>query len=197
VPLPTPDWLSLSEAVTLIMERCDCSEDDARGALVRAGLDGRLKASASTPLSIHSDPVRRAKHSMRTRQELRSDDWNGSIDWTAGTIAPFYFSVVISRASIEAWLDVGREAESSPTTRPASNSKINATIKDEYDKAESANEKPPNLRQIAQRVQKRLRSEGLYASHNRIQGLAGAEEFRKRRRKPGVTVRSEKGRQEG
>jgi hypothetical protein len=50
--------------------------------------------------------------------------------------------------------DMWREAESRLTSRPASESKINATIELEYDKAESANKKPPNVREIAQQVQK-------------------------------------------
>jgi hypothetical protein len=196
VVLPSPDSLSLPQAVTFVEERCDCSEDEAKKALRRAGIDGRLAAFGEIPLSVHPDPNIRARHRVRKSEDLRPVDWNGNIDWIEGTVGP-YFSVSIKRSSIEAWLEMGREAESSPTLKPANKSKINATIKLEYDKAESANEKPPNVREIAQQVQKALRLQGLDASLNRIQELAGAQEFRKRRRKPGVTVRSEKRRQEG
>ena len=55
---------------------------------------------------------------------------------------------------------MGQELKSSPILRRANESKINATIKLEYDKAESANEKPPNVKEIAQQVQKALRSQG-------------------------------------
>jgi hypothetical protein len=196
VVLPNPDSLSLPQAVAFVKERGNCSEDEAKKALQRAGIDGRLEAFGEIPSSVHPDPNIRARHPARKFEALRPVDWNGNIDWVEGTVGR-YFSVSIKRTSIEAWLDMGREAESGPTSRHANESKINTTIKLEYDSAESANEKPPNLKQIAQRVQKALRSEGLYASHNRIQELADAEEFRKRRRKPGVTVRSEKGRQDG
>ena len=194
--LPPAKSLTLTDAVALVKERGDCAEDEAKQGLRRAGLDGRLEACGLIPLSVHPDPNIRARHPARKSEDLRPVDWNGNIDWIEGTIGP-YFSVLIKRTSIEAWLDMGREAESSPTMRRANESKIKATIKLEYDKAESANEKPPNVKQIAQRVQNALRLEWLDASLNRIQDLAGAEEFRKRRRKPGVTVRSERGRQEG
>jgi hypothetical protein len=194
--LPPAKSLTLTEAVKLVKECCDCSEDEAKDALQRAGVDSRLEAFGAIPLSAHPDANVRARHSARKSQDLYPNDWNSNIDWIEGTVGS-YFTVSIKRSSIEAWLDMGREAESSSTLKAADVSRINATIKLEYDKAESANEKPPNLREIAPRVQKALRSQGLDASHHRIQELAGAEVFRKRRRRPGVTVRSEKGRQEG
>jgi hypothetical protein len=83
VPLPSPESLSLSEVVALVKERCDCSEDEAKKALRRAGLDGRLRAFGS--------------------KDLRADDWNSNIDWIAETVGS-YFSVSIKRASIEEWL---------------------------------------------------------------------------------------------
>jgi hypothetical protein len=196
VVLPSPDSLSLLEAVALVKERCGCSEDEAKNALRRSGLDGRLGAFGAIPLSAHRDPDVRARHPARKSEDLRPADWNSNVDWITGTVGS-YFTVSIKRASIEAWLDTGREAEPSPALRRTSDSKIKATIQVEYDKAETANEKPPNVREIAQRVQKALRLNGLDASLKRIQELAGPEEFKKRRRKPGVTVRSEKRWQEG
>jgi hypothetical protein len=196
VALPPAKSLTLIEAVALVKERGDCSEDEAKQALRRAGLDGRLEACGSIPLSAHPDPVIRARHPVRKCEDLRPVDWNGNIYWIEGTVDR-YFSVSIKRTSIEAWLEIGREADSSPTLTRASESKINATIKVEYDKAKSANERPPNVKEIARRVQGILRLQRLNASLNRIQELAGAEEFRKLRWKPGETARSKKGRQEG
>jgi hypothetical protein len=195
VPLPTPDSLSLSEAVTLVTDRCDCSEDEAKGALVRAGLDGRLKASASTPLSADPDPVRRAKHPVWTQQELRSDDWNGSIDWTAGTIGPFYFSVVIKRASIEAWLGTRWASQSTLPARKATDVRIREAITAVYDKAGRDGQKPPNVRQIAKPVQEVLGNQGFEASARHIEKLASENPFKARRRPPGATLKSEKNQQ--
>jgi hypothetical protein len=103
VPLPNPDSLSLSEAATLVRERCDCSNGKAKEALRRAGLGGRLEAGGSIPLSAHPNPDVRARHSARRREALKPADWDNNIDWIAGTVGP-YSSVLIVRASIEAWL---------------------------------------------------------------------------------------------
>jgi hypothetical protein len=100
VVLPSPESLSLSEAAALVTERCDCPEDEAKGALRRAGLEGRLEAIGSIPLSAHPNPDVRARHSARKREALRAADWDSNIDWIAGTVGP-YFSVSIQRATIE------------------------------------------------------------------------------------------------
>jgi hypothetical protein len=195
VALPPAKSLTLTEAVALVKERGDCSEDEARKALHRAGLDGRLEACGSIPLSAHPDPDIRARHPVRKSEDLRPVHWNSNIDWLAGTVGRY--SVLIKRTSIEAWLGTEGETESGPTLRNATDPKINDTITQEYDKAKDAEEKPPNVKEIAERVQETLREQGLNASLNRIQDLAGAEEFKKRRWKPGETVQSKKRRQDG
>jgi hypothetical protein len=81
--------------------------------------------------------------------------------------------------------------------RRAPNSRINEKIRAEYDDAETEQRKPPNLREIVEPVQEALRAEGLDASGKHIQELAQAEEFAKRRREPGKTVKSDRHRQGG
>jgi hypothetical protein len=190
VALPSPESLSLREAVAFVCERRGCSKQEAKEALPRAGLDGRLVASGSIPLSAHPNPVVRKRHPARRREDLRSDDWANGIDWTAGTVGP-YSSVLIKRASIEAWLGVPPVAQSAPV-KPAPDGAINREIRAEYDRAEAATRKPPNLKEIVQPVQRELLARGLQASGKRIQELAGADEFKMRRRPPGPTVRRDK-----
>jgi hypothetical protein len=104
VVLPSPELLSLSEAIELVKARCDCSNDEAKIALRRAGLEGRLEAIGSIPFSAHPDPTIRARHRARRTENPRASDWNSSdIDWSASTVGP-YSSVLIKRASIQAWL---------------------------------------------------------------------------------------------
>jgi hypothetical protein len=52
--------------------------------------------------------------------------------------------------------------------------------------------KPPNLKEIVAPVQSRLRVQGLHASGRQIQKVADVDKYKNRRRKPGVTVASEK-----
>ena len=198
--LPTPYSLWLPQAVVFVMQRCSCSEPEATQALQHAGLDGRLEATGDIPLSTHRDPKMREAHPYRKRESLRPGDWAGQIDWDTGKVGP-YFSVLITRLSIEAWLNAGREVPPAPVAsedelKKASNSKINAEIRAAYDDAERTRQKPPNLVEIVEPVQARLRDQGFKASSAQIQALAEAEEHKKRRRKPGATLASEKRRQD-
>jgi hypothetical protein len=68
---------------------------------------------------------------------------------------------------------------------------INNAIEEVYNSAESTGEKPPNLKEIVAPVQATLRNQGFKASSRQIQCLAGADVFKKRRRKRGPTVTSE------
>jgi hypothetical protein len=79
--------------------------------------------------------------------------------------------------------------------RPAPDFLINKTISEVYYDAERAGLKPPNLKEIAAPVQKKLSAKGHEASARRIQQVAEADEHKSRRRKPGTTVMSEKRRQ--
>jgi hypothetical protein len=79
--------------------------------------------------------------------------------------------------------------------RPASEAKINKTIRDVYDEADRLNLKPPNIKQVIPPVQERLRASGCNASGRRIQKIA--EQHKHRRRPPGATLASERHRQQG
>jgi hypothetical protein len=79
-----------------------------------------------------------------------------------------------------------------PELRTAPPSKIDEALTAVYDEAEIAGEKPPNLNQVIAPTQEHLRKQGLEASGRRIQGRAEADEFRKRRRKAGATIASER-----
>jgi hypothetical protein len=76
--------------------------------------------------------------------------------------------------------------------KPASNSKIISAIRAEYDEAEAAKRKPPNIKEIVEPVQSALRCQGFHASGNHIQELAKDAEFKNRRRRPGATVKSDR-----
>jgi hypothetical protein len=82
-----------------------------------------------------------------------------------------------------------------PTTlelRPAPRDKINAAISAVYDDAEAAKKKAPNTKEIVRPVKDRLATQGFEASGRFIQELANAPIHKKRRRKPGATIASEK-----
>jgi hypothetical protein len=95
---------------------------------------------------------------------------------------------------------VGREAkppnpgaqDRNDELRMAPPSMINTEIGDAYSAAERASQKPPNIKEIAKMVKLSLREKGYQASVPKIQELASAPKHKKRRRKPGATVASEK-----
>jgi hypothetical protein len=76
--------------------------------------------------------------------------------------------------------------------RPANDRTVHEAITAIYDKARADEEKPPNVKQIVAPVQVRLRFLGYWKSGRQIQKLAEAPQHKARRRKPGVTVASEK-----
>jgi hypothetical protein len=79
--------------------------------------------------------------------------------------------------------------------RQAPDDQIHQTITAVYDSADEAGEKPPNIKQIAEPVVRRLMVAGYTASGARIARLADADRHKKRRRPPGKTLASEKSRQ--
>jgi hypothetical protein len=188
--LPSPEWLSLSQAARYVADRCGCSEREAKDALVQAGREDRLDAKGSIPLSVHRDPTKREAHPARRYEALRDVDWNQQIDWSVGKIGP-YSGVLTRQSSIESWLHQQPSAVSTPEQKPAVPYQIDEAITVAYDEAESAGKKPPNLKEIVEPVRAALRNQGLQASGRQIQHRADTDEFKKRRRKPGATVASE------
>src|SRR5262249_22192503 len=89
-------------------------------------------------------------------------------------------------------IDVVMSPLPSPRLRPASESDIHDAIKAEYDDCDATGRKPPNVKEIGQPVQDRLRAKGRDASERRIQELAGDERYADRRRPAGKTVASER-----
>jgi len=190
VGLPSPNFLRLSEAVSFLVSRASCSDDDAKEALRRAGVEGRLRAEGSIPLSAHRDPRKREEHPARKRQMLGPEDWDGQIDWSAGRIGPYSF-VFISKASIEAWLSSAVPPNDERTLlRDAPDGEIKRAIKTVYENAKTAGKKPPNIKELASEVQPILKSAGYRTSNHRIQQLG--DEFKDERRRPGKTLRSER-----
>jgi hypothetical protein len=73
-----------------------------------------------------------------------------------------------------------------------SNAMIDEAISDSYSESERARQKPPNIKEIVSLVQAKLAAKGYTASGRRIQSLAEADKYKKRRRKPGCTLANEK-----
>jgi hypothetical protein len=187
------DSLLLPELVMLVRERCDCSEEQAEDAVRRAGLDARFEGDGTIHLSAHPDPAFRVRHGVPTRGVLRPGDWSSEINWGAGTVGR-YFSVSVKRVSVEAWLARGGFAPPVVVFKKAADAVTKKAIRDEYTRAKINDEKPPNVRQIVEPVQRALQAEGFEASGNRIQESAASKEFEGMRRKPGATIKNEKDR---
>jgi hypothetical protein len=76
--------------------------------------------------------------------------------------------------------------------KPAPDRIVIKAIRWAYDAAEDAGRKPPNIRELPAAVQPFLQQKGYSASKRRIQLLGEAEEFKRRRRPPGKTLKSER-----
>ncbi len=80
------------------------------------------------------------------------------------------------------------EPAAPPELRTAPEVKIHEAISAVYDYAEAHNMKPPNVKQIAEPVKKRLDREGLTATATYIQKLAEDLSHKRRRRPAGPRV---------
>ena len=87
---------------------------------------------------------------------------------------------------------VNQPSRSPAQLKPAADATINEKIKFAYDAADNAGRKPPNIKELPAAVQSLLQEKGFWASGRKIQELGEAEEFKRRRRPPGKTVRSER-----
>jgi hypothetical protein len=83
-------------------------------------------------------------------------------------------------------------AATSPQPKLASEQTIESAVRREYERAERQDEKPPNIKEVTKPVQAQLQASGYYASAAKIQKIAERPEFKKRRRPPGKTLKSEK-----
>jgi hypothetical protein len=110
-------------------------------------------------------------------------DWNGLLVNGYSLLPNEYFMVPNDRSIVTC------------NFRNAPDPKIINAIRQVYNDARLAGQKPPNIKEIIKPVQLALQSEGLAASGKRIQELASDGEFKKLRRKPGATVTSERRRQ--
>jgi hypothetical protein len=76
--------------------------------------------------------------------------------------------------------------------KPASEPMIEDEVRRVYDIADKEGKKPPNINEVAELAQARLRETGHTASGRQIKGIAERPEFKKRRRLPGKTLSSER-----
>jgi hypothetical protein len=89
------------------------------------------------------------------------------------------------------WEQSNDEA-TSPQLKLASRQMIIAEIHRVYDLVQEDKKPPPNIKKLPQLVQARLRDSGHEASARLIQEIGSRPEFKKRRRKPGKTLKSER-----
>jgi hypothetical protein len=94
------------------------------------------------------------------------------------------------------WSDAtkdGSELSRAPEElKPAPDPIVIEAIRCAYDAAEKAGTKPPNIRELPAAVQPILQQQGYYSSGRHIMRLGDADEFKRRRRRPGKTVASER-----
>jgi hypothetical protein len=116
--------------------------------------------------------------------------------------AHWFKQIGVLPSDFHKWLDtettpseVPLPLRSSNRLLPAPREELRRALTAEYDAAAKEAQKPPNVREIIAPVQERLRAKGYEASGRQISELAGAEEYKSRRRKPGRTIASEKRRQ--
>jgi hypothetical protein len=77
------------------------------------------------------------------------------------------------------------------TLRPAPHAAIAGAIEEVYDEAEAANSKPPNIKELPLPVLQLLKNQGYVTSKSRIMKTGEKPDFRRRRWRPGKTLKNE------
>jgi hypothetical protein len=97
-------------------------------------------------------------------------------------------------ASSDAQFDLppAPNASDSVSLRPAPDMTIRMEIQGVYDVKKARGEKSPNIKELPSLVLRELQQKGFTASKRHIQDLADEPDFKKLRRPPGATVRSER-----
>jgi hypothetical protein len=202
--LSDPDWLSVAElvpawakeladATTSVFEIRDKLWYDLEKDVINGLLD---------------DPLRNG-----SRLGLRAIDPTGHPGYIEGRQLYGLFrmmeeSILLSKEAVldlarrhklspPSWWSDATERETQPSQpqvelKPAPAPIVIEAIRCAYDAAEVAGRKPPNIKELPAAVQPFLQHKGVSASGRRIQQLGDHEEFKRRRRRPGKTVASER-----
>jgi hypothetical protein len=78
-----------------------------------------------------------------------------------------------------------------PDLKAAPKGDIRVAIRTVYDDSQAKGGKPPNIGELSAPVQNLLKKDGYYASVRHIKDIGEEQEFKRRRRRPGKTLRSE------
>jgi hypothetical protein len=95
------------------------------------------------------------------------------------------------------WCSEATKRETQPSQsqlklKPAPDRIVIEAIRCAYDAARDEGRNPPNIKQLAAAVQPILQERGFSTSGRHIQQLGDADEFKRRRRRPGKTIASER-----
>ena len=110
--LPERAWLPLSDAADFIVERCECSIDDARTALLEALRDRQVHARGTRPNPVYKRALsqgysgpdwERAFPPQVGRRLIPDLFWRHDPDWQTNTVGEVT-NVEIDRTSLLRWL---------------------------------------------------------------------------------------------
>jgi hypothetical protein len=113
--LPASAWLSLRQAIDLIIQITSESEARVRESLQDAGLAGEIIATGHTHSSYaprHTEKYFQAP--QRGHEQVPKQEWGGCINWNISRIGG-YSSVRIDRAEIFRWLRTAAPGNGDPS----------------------------------------------------------------------------------
>ena len=119
-------------------------------------------------------------------------EWSPGFHATKLTKDEFFKLIAVRDFPYPTFWKRGNHEVASIKLRPAGDRVIADEIRHVYEKARIKGTKPPNINEVAEPVQARLREIGQTASAAKIRLIAEYPEFKNRRRPPGKTVWSEK-----
>lgn len=141
-----------------------------------------------------TDPLLAMINGQESFEELETVKVNPrpAIEWLLSKPRRRFLVAKSLRQYLQSDLREQSDLEGPDELRRASGKIIHDEIAAAYDAAAGAGGKPPNVKEIPDIVLRQLQAKGLTTSKRRIEEIAGAPEFKGRRRPPGATLRSEK-----
>jgi hypothetical protein len=195
-------WISLKEALWLVERRLG---NNAKDEICDMANECKLTVRGMSD-SLH-DQLRYARVGTKHGLELVAKwvDWeNSSSDRDDGMIAitrdlevlnDNAFRSLLSRDPDQKQTNEGRSEEGAMRSQEkplATHEMVRTVIQATYDAAAANGQKPPNIKELPAAVLPRLEEMGFRATGLSIQTIGEAQEFKRRRRKPGKTISSER-----
>lgn len=181
-------WVDLAAAIDHVKKLDRCDDQQALQGIKAAIQDGKLHyrwEDQAQPPPFRMGPI----GWVPPVSDMLSDEWEVDAPKRLKDTTGRFRVLLLLKLALYSLFKQTRKPEIALQQAPEL--AINNAIEEVYNGAESAADKPPNIKELPMLVLRLLEKEGYVTSKSRIMELGGLPEFKRRRRKVGKTLRNE------